>query len=151
MNRYELRFLLFIVLLIVVVPKFGLSDISRSKVKEGIKAYEESQWDESLQYFQDALLDDPENSIGHYNVGDAQYKNKKYEEALKSFEKTLSTQEVPLKGKAYYNLGNTYYQMNKYQEAIQIWEEIRKDHPYNKKVLEAINGAKDRLERLQSD
>jgi len=109
----------FILVLLLSVANPGWCDLSRGKIKQGIKAYENSQWDESLQKFQDALLDDPEHPVGHYNVAEALYQNKKYEEALKSYEKSLSSQDLALKQKSYYNLGNTYYQLNKYQEAIQ--------------------------------
>jgi tetratricopeptide (TPR) repeat protein len=95
------------------------ADLDRSKVMKGIKSFEEEQWDESLQHFQDALLDDPEHPVGHYNVGESLYKKKNYEEALKSYEKALSTEDILTREKIYYNLGNTYYQLNKYQEAIQ--------------------------------
>jgi len=111
--------ILFVFIILFLLINEGRSDLSRGKVNKGIKAYEESQWDESLQNFQDALLDDPENPVGHYNVGQAFYKKKNYEEALKSYEKSLSSQDLALKQKSYYNLGNTYYQLNKYQEAIQ--------------------------------
>jgi len=109
----------FILLILFFGLNEGWCDLSRGKIKQGIKAYENSQWDESLQKFQDALLDDPENPVGHYNVAEALYKKKNYEEALKSYEKSLFSQDLALKQKSYYNLGNIYYQSNKYQEAIQ--------------------------------
>ena len=99
----------------------GRAEMDRSKVMKGIKSFEKEQWDESLQHFQDALLDDPEHPVGHYNVGESLYKKKNYEEALKSYEKALSTPEIAMREKIYYNLGNTYYQLNKYQEAIQSY------------------------------
>jgi Ca-activated chloride channel family protein len=112
-----------IIVIFIIIFVFGSSsvwaDLNRSKVKAGVKAFEESQYDKSLQHFQDALLDDPENPLGHYNVAEALYKNKKYEEAIKSYEKSLNSQDIALREKAFYNLGNSYYQMNKYQEAIQ--------------------------------
>lgn len=110
-----------IVFIILFFGNNGWCDLSRGKIKKGIQAFEKSQWDESLQNFQDALLDDPENPVGHFNVGEAYYKKKNYEEALKSYEKALSSQDIKLKQKTYYNLGNTYYQLNKYQEAIQYY------------------------------
>jgi hypothetical protein len=39
--------------------------------------------------------------------------------------------------------------IRRYNKAIEIWE-ILKQHPYNKKVLEAISGAEDRLKRSQN-
>lgn len=98
------------------------SDVDRGKIREGLKHYQEEQWGESLDSFQDALLDDPTNPLLHFNVGSALYKNKKFEEAQNSFEQTLATDDASLQEKAYYNLGNTFYQMNKYQEAIDAYK-----------------------------
>lgn len=121
MNRYNVIYSFVIFSILLSCPVSMRAGLNRSKVKKGIKAYEQSQFDQSLQHFQDAVLDDPENPLGHYNVAEALYKNKKYEEALKSYEKALSAQDLPLKEKTFYNLGNTHYQMNKYQEAIQSY------------------------------
>lgn len=121
MNKIISIFTTALLLILFIFTQWAYSDLSRKKTKKGIESYEQAQWDESLQYFQDALLDDPENPTGHFNIGDAQYKRKNYEESLKSYEKAMTTQDVNLKQKSYYNLGNTYYQMNKYQESIQSY------------------------------
>jgi tetratricopeptide (TPR) repeat protein len=108
----------------IFTPLFSVkafADLDRSKTSRGIDAYDEGQWDKSLQYFQDALLDAPQHPIGHYNVGQALYKKQQYEEALKSYQEALNTDDLALREKIYYNMGNTQYQMNKYQEAIQSY------------------------------
>jgi len=97
-------------------------NVDRSKVNKGVKEFQSQKWDEALNKFQDALLDDPENSVVHYNIGGVLYKKKRYEDALKSFEKALNTTDPLLQEKAYYNMGNVYYQMNKYQEAISSYK-----------------------------
>ncbi len=119
MKMPENKISIILILLFALGSTSVWADLNRSKVKAGVKAFDESQYDKSLQHFQDALLDDPENPLGHYNVAEALYKNKKYEEALTSYEKSLNSQDITLREKAFYNLGNTHYQMNKYQEAIQ--------------------------------
>lgn len=96
--------------------------VDPGKLKKGIQAYKEEQWDEALNRFQDALLDDPENPQLHFNLGTVQYKKQKYQEALKSFEKAILTKDLKLQQYAYYNQGNVYYQMNKYPEAIQAYK-----------------------------
>ncbi|MFZ0392165.1 MAG: tetratricopeptide repeat protein, partial [Calditrichia bacterium] len=106
-------------LLMSILPaKPALADLNRGKIKKGLKAWENRQWDQALSHFQDALLDDPANPLAHYNLAEAQYKKQRYEEALESYQKSLSTADPLLKEKAYYNMGNSYYQLNKYQESI---------------------------------
>jgi len=46
-----------------------------------------------------------------------------------------------------YLRGVDYFVKGEYREAISIWEEILKDHPYNKKVLKALKGARERLKK----
>jgi cytochrome c-type biogenesis protein CcmH/NrfG len=49
-----------------------------------------------------------------------------------------------------YLQGVEEFLLGRYKEAINIWEAILEDHPYNKKVLEAINGANQSLKRIES-
>lgn len=119
---YSIKIFILIILISAFVVNRSSIAADRSKIKDGIESFQKEQWDESLNKFQDALLDDPTNPLLHFNVGDVQYKKKNYEEALKSFEKTLNTKDVSLQEKAYYNMGNNYYQMNKYQEAIDYYK-----------------------------
>ncbi|MBN2366106.1 MAG: tetratricopeptide repeat protein [Calditrichaeota bacterium] len=121
-----MRNLLFLTILICSAVLFFNTEpvranLDRGKIKKGIEAFDNSQWDESLQHFQDALLDDPDNPVAHYNVAEALYKKQKYEEALSSYEKALNSPDANIRQNVHYNLGNTYYQMNKYQEAIQSY------------------------------
>ena len=78
MKMPENKISIFLILIFAFGSSSVWADLNRSKVKAGVKAFEDSQYDKSLQHFQDALLDDPENPLGHYNVAEALYKNKKY-------------------------------------------------------------------------
>jgi Ca-activated chloride channel family protein len=134
--------LLFGFLLSVGSPSL-LKAADRSKIKDGVNAFDEEQWDESLNKFQDALVDDPTNPLLHFNVGDVHYKKKNYEEAINSFEKSLNTNDVSLQEQAYYNLGNSYYKNNKYQEAIDYYKKALEldpndlDAKYNLELVRA--------------
>ena len=129
MKLCSAKIFLLIVFTIMSAASLSLTAADRSKIKDGIGAFQKEQWDESLNKFQDALLDDPTNPLLHFNVGDALYKKKSYEEALKSFEKSLNTKDVTLQQQAYYNIGNNYYQMNKYQEAIDYYKKALELNP----------------------
>lgn len=122
MKKVSITIILLFGFLLSVVSTSFLIAADRSKIKDGVKAFEKEQWDESLNKFQDALVDDPTNSLLHFNVGDVHYKKKNYEEAIKSFEKALTTSDVTLQEKVYFNLGNSYYQNNKYKEAIDYYK-----------------------------
>jgi cytochrome c-type biogenesis protein CcmH/NrfG len=59
------------------------------------------------------------------------------------------TEELPSNVERRYLEGVDKFLKGKYQEAITIWEEIRKEYPYNKKIIKAIEGAKERMEKAQ--
>lgn len=135
------------ILLLVVSVAFlwqpALNAADRTKIKGGVEAFNNEQWDDALNNFQDALVDDPTNPLLHYNVGDALYKKKNYEEAVNSYEKSLNTNDAQLQGKAYYNIGNSYYRLNKYQEAIDYYKKALEldpddvDAKYNLELVRA--------------
>lgn len=117
MKRDFNRFFIILMLHFSLLPAI-LAGGGEEKLKKGIVAYEAESWDEALNHFQNALVDEPENPQLHYNVGTALYKKERYEDAATSFEKALQTEDPKLQQAVYYNQGNTFYRMDKYQEAV---------------------------------
>ena len=76
------------------------------------------------------LVLDPENEIAQ----DYQRRSK-IETISKDMEMNEAVETEYLRGMEKYQAGN-------YREAISIWEEILKQEPYNKRILQAIQGAK---------
>jgi len=68
------------------------------------------------------------------------FKGKKYEEALKIFQKIKSIypENSFLKVKAQENIGKIYFIQGKYLETIKIYEKILKEHPYIKDAEEIL-------------
>ena len=93
----------------------------RKKIEKGNENYAKEQFEQALTDYKDALLDDPLNETALFNQGNALYKLKKYEEAVETFQKNVSSEDLDLCAKAYYNIGNTFFQMNKLQESIQSY------------------------------
>ncbi len=110
------------VALFLAAGSLPAAGVSRGKLKAGRAAFEQGRWDEALNHFQEALLDDPTNPLLHFNLADALYKKQRYEESVKEFEKALSTSDPRLQEQAYYNLGNAYYQLQLYQQSIQAYK-----------------------------
>ena len=76
-----------ITLIFIIVYLIGFCSYSaaglRNKVNQGNRHYKNKKYEEALQEYRDALIDDPESEELHYNLGDALYKNGNYEEAVK--------------------------------------------------------------------
>ncbi len=102
----------------------------RRQIAEGNKHYAENKFDEANDKYRDAEVANPESPIVHFNIGDALYKKRKYEEALQAYQKTLQKSDDPqLQAQAYYNSGNTYFRLNKWQESLQSYQEALKLNP----------------------
>ncbi len=99
------------------------------QVKEGNELYAQGKYDEANNKYRDALIDNPESPIVHFNLGDVLYKKKNYEEAVKSFDKTTSSEDILQQSKSYYNLGNTLYRMGKLPESIQMYKKALELNP----------------------
>jgi tetratricopeptide (TPR) repeat protein len=108
---------------------FAVFAQGHKQVKEGNELYSQEKYDEANNKYRDALLENPESPIIHFNIGDVLYKKKNYEEAIKSFDKSTSSDDVLLQSKSYYNLGNTLYRMGKLPESIQMYKKALELNP----------------------
>jgi Ca-activated chloride channel homolog len=100
----------------------GYGQSFRGKINGGNKLYQQQQYDEALNKYKDALLDDPRSEIAAFNEGAALYKIKKYDQALESFQKVIGSKDIKLEEQAHYNIGNAYFEQNKLQESIQAYK-----------------------------
>jgi len=107
------------------------------KIQQGLGLYEIGEYDQALQIFEQAMSIDPSDEL-----------LRQYYEKTK-VETEGKTEELPSNVERRYLEGIDKFLKGKYQEAITIWEEIRKEYPYNKKIIKAIEGAKERMERAQ--
>lgn len=105
-------------LLCIFLPLSLFAQAGRKQVLEGNKLFIEEKYDEANNKYRDALVNNPENPIIHFNIGNVQYKKKKFEEAMKHYEKSLSSDDILTQSKSYYNMGNTLYRMGKLPESI---------------------------------
>ena len=110
----------------------------QESIQQGIMLYDIGQYDQALQIFENVLAEDPQNKFIQ------QYYRRSQLEAL------AVTEPMDPETERRYLQGVEMFLLGKYRNAIIIWEEILKDHPYNKKVLEAINGAQERIKRTES-
>ena len=107
------------------------------KMQQGLGLYEFGEYDEALQIFEQAMEIDPADELV-----------RQYYERTK-VETLGKTEEMPPDVERRYLEGIDKFVKGKYREAINIWEEILQEYPYNKKVINAIEGARERMEKAQ--
>jgi len=104
-------------------------------IQRGMSLFDIGEFDQAASVFEEALKLNPENKLA-----------KQYFEKSK-IETIGKTVQLDPAAESRYLQGVDRYVKGKYQEAITIWEDILKTHPYNKKVLKALEGARERLNK----
>ena len=154
--------LMLIVVTLTTLPnesKAGLLDFL--DLKEARKAYVDGNYTQAeKKYSQHA--NDTNNSQSYYNLGNAFYKQNKYDEAIKAYQKTnFDNNMSQAKNKA--NLGNTYVRQAKekalenaiksYEKSLQLSEnkEVRENLEAVKKALEEQKKEKENKDEKNKD
>ncbi|HED12035.1 MAG TPA: PorV/PorQ family protein [Caldithrix abyssi] len=110
----------------------------QENIQKGLMLYDAGEYQQSLDILSKALELDPQNElIRQY------YEKSKLETISGQDEMDPETEKKYLRGVESFLNGN-------YREAIQIWEEILKDHPYNKRVLKGISNARERMKNTKA-
>ncbi len=155
-SRRNLTLFLLVCLLVGMWP-------GKSLASPGAKNYfAAGEFGKAEQYYRKALKDDPDNPVLNFNLGDAAYKDKRYDEAIAAFKRTLRSDDLGLQAKSYYNMGNARFRLGQQtlksdpEHARQMWQEALKSYESSLKLAPHDQDAgynrslvKKRLEKLQ--
>lgn len=120
--------LIILLCLIISISSFG--QIDKKQIREGNKLYNNKKYRESEVSYQKALKKDPRSFKAAFNLGDALYKQEKYEEAMKQFtEVSAKSDNKENTSKIYHNLGNSYLLQNKLDESINSYKNALRNNP----------------------
>jgi Ca-activated chloride channel homolog len=102
----------------------------RTDTRTGNKQFQKENYTDAEADYKKAL--DKKNNMPEatFNLGDAVYEQKRYDEAIKQFQ--LSAQNNPdtlVKAKAYHNIGNTYLAQRKWDDAIKSYKQALRFNP----------------------
>jgi tetratricopeptide (TPR) repeat protein len=104
----------------------------RTLVYEGNEKFNGKDYDGASAKYMEAIKSNDKDFAAHYNLGNALYKSKKYEEAKVEFEKAQRlSQTIPDKAAALHNLGNAYMQMKQPEKAAEFYKQSLKQNPYS--------------------
>jgi Ca-activated chloride channel homolog len=102
----------------------------RSLVNEGVDLYKEGNFADSEINFKKSLEKSPENFEANFNLGDAYYKQEKYDEAMESYQSALALSKNDNdKAKVYHNIGNSLLKSDKIKESIEAYKNSLKLNP----------------------
>jgi len=126
--KNSLKYFVAIFFLILHAPSY--SQTEKKMIREGNTLYNEEKYKEAEERYQKSLDKNKESVQGNFNLGDAYYKQKKYDEAIKQFEAMKSQKlDSATQAAVWHNLGNAYLQKKNYEESIAAFKQALKLNP----------------------
>ncbi len=131
------RIFILVVMLSIVNCQLSIAQLNtlstapeKKETRNGNKQFDKGVYTDAEASYKKAL--DKKNNMPEatFNLGDAVYQQKRYDEAAKQFQ--LSGQTNPdksIKAKAYHNLGNTFLEQQKWADAVKAYKEALKQNP----------------------
>ena len=126
-----IRTVLLAVLLVRCGDAFAQDYRERSSIRSGNRAYEEQDYKGSEEKYRAALGKQPASYEAAFNLGDALYKQGRYEESSQVFDSLsrsplLSAEQM---SRVYHNMGNALFAQQKLQEAAESYKQSLRARP----------------------
>ncbi|MCD0455492.1 tetratricopeptide repeat protein [Chryseobacterium sp. LC2016-27] len=104
----------------------------KTLVFEGNQKFNANDYDGASSKYMEAIRSNSGDFTAHYNLGNALYKRKRYQDAKAEYAKAEKlSQTLPDKAATLHNLGNTMMQMDQPDKAADYYKRSLKQDPYN--------------------
>ncbi len=142
-----------LILSIALVFLFYFSQAQREERKlidNGNTEYKNEKYNEAEILYRKSLEKNRESEIANFNLGDALYKQGKYEDAANIFNGIAGkTTDKDLKAKAFHNLGNSLLKTEKYQESVNAYKNSLKNNSVDEETRYNLAYAMSKLQQQQ--
>lgn len=127
---------------------YGQKD--KKYIREGNREFANENFDKSELSYRKALEITKSPHKASFNVGDALYKQEKYNDAAKQFQQ-LTDSEIDKNDKSsmYHNLGNSLLQSSKLEESIEAYKDALRNNPDDLETKYNLAFAQDKLKQEQ--
>jgi len=141
--------ILFIILALLALNTFAQQE--RKYIRKGNKEFEKGNFDDSEIFYRKAMDKKYDSYSATFNIGDALYKQEKYEDAINQFS-DLTNQELTKEDKAkiYHNLGNSLLNHKKIKESIEAYKHALRNNPSDRDTKYNLAYAQKLLEQQQN-
>jgi len=148
-----MKFLTMMIGILLVMPMTGWSQKRESKfIREGNREFEKQNFEDSEVLYRKALEESRVPYRSTFNIGDALYKQKKFENAVNQFENlTEMAPDKNAKSRTFHNLGNALLQNQKIEESIEAYKEALRNNPTDLETKYNLAYAKNLLEQQQQN
>jgi Ca-activated chloride channel family protein len=142
------------IVLTLLLALFITGPISAQKeikyARQGNKEFKSTRYDDAELLYRRSADENPSYGDALFNLGDALYKQEKYEDAFTSFESLAESELDPVKkSSTLYNLGNTLVKENKLKESIEAYKSSLRLNPDNLEAKHNLAYAQDQLKKQE--
>ncbi len=131
---------------------FTFAQSTRSLVNDGVKLYKDQKFSDAEVSFKKGAEKSPDNFEAKFNLGDAYYKQQRYDEAMKSYQSAMVDAKNDLdKSKIYYNVGNSLLKSQKVKESVGAYKESLKLNPDDQQAKYNLSYALNQLKNKNQD
>ncbi len=129
----------------------SLAQTENKYIREGNDFYKRNNFKAAEKSYSRSLEKNKESMDARFNMGDALYKQKKYEEAASIFESlSKSSTDKSKLAQTYHNLGNSLLQNKKYEDCVKAYQNALKLNPKDEDTRYNLAYAKKKLEQQQN-
>lgn len=142
----QLIIILYIVLQAAVV--FGQKE--KKYIHKGNELYKQGKYAEAEASYRTSVEKAKASVAGNFNLGDALYKQKKYDNAAQKFTDIASSaSNKNVKAQAYHNLGNALLEAKKLEESIEAYKKSLLNNPKDDQTRYNLAYAQEKLKQQQ--
>ncbi|MBI1288693.1 MAG: tetratricopeptide repeat protein [Flavobacteriales bacterium] len=121
-------------------------------ISKGNKLYDEQKFGEAEMTYREGQESGADAFISGFNLGDALFKQERYEEAAGVFQTLPNlTDDKEQKAAAYHNLGNSFLKAEKYQESVDAFKQSLRNNPKDLDTKYNLAYAMRKLQKQQQD
>ena len=139
-----------LVLTFTLISGMTMAQGERKYIRQGNKEYNEGEFNESEIQYRKALDKEINSYEGNFNLGDALYKQEKYEDAARKFsniaDPEINREEL---SRIYHNLGNSLLKNNQLQESIEAYKQALRNNPNDPDTKHNLAYAMNMLQQQQ--
>jgi len=145
-----MKYRLYSILLILIFSTTAFAQKENKLIRKGNKLYKNEKYQDAEIKYRKSLAIDSTTFKGQFNLGDAMYKQKNYQEAAKIFNNlTQYKLDNKQKAKVFHNLGNSLVELKKYPESISSYKNALKYNPKDKETKYNLAYAQKKLKKQQ--
>jgi Ca-activated chloride channel homolog len=139
-------------LLLIIFTNTTDAQSMRGLINEGVDLYKEQNFADAEVNFKKGTEKSPDSFEAKFNLGDAYYKQERYDEAIQTFQSAfVNSRSDEEKAKIFHNIGNSLLKSQKIKESIGAYKEALKLNPNDQETKYNLSYALEMLKNPDQD